>query len=523
YRNWEKKGEGNFGEVYIADDQLLEQKVAIKILREKLVSNVNIVRSLHQEVTISRKLRHEYICPIHDVYNGSQGIGIVMDFIDGMELSEWLKANKRKRLETAAQRLEILKKLTIAFKYAHKHIIHRDIKPSNIILINHDSPENITPIVMDFGTASLGTESEEGQTVDGTPKYMSPEQWETPENVDQRSDIFSLAIMAYEMFTDRIPPTSLRKIFKTKIPPRIALSEIEPPSTYCIAVPSSLDRLIIQMMSYNKEDRPESTNDIYESLKKIELEKVDVASGIFPKNKSEIKTETRDIPGGSFVLGCQNSDGSKNEHPIRTVHLSPFTIGAYPVTVGEYRKFIEKSGHTEPPLMRDPVFGRTNHPIVGVSYEDALAYAKWCGGDLPTEAQWEYTAKGGKNNKYPWGKDDPTQDLAHISSTIESTLPVDSHPKGISSFKIYDMCGNVWEWCKDSWDEKFYSTLKDGCQDPYNNNHEIEDRVIRGGSFDSFVSQGRCTARYHKPKKHKNRSIGFRVVFNKNISKNNNQ
>ena len=511
YSGWKILGEGGFGKVYQVFDKKLKQKVAVKLLLADKSSNELYVQSLYQEVVISRKLRHENICPIHDVYMGPRGVGIVMDELEGVDLKRWLQQNKRRVLETAGDRFEILKKITKALAYAHKQIVHRDLKPDNVFLKNSDPSQ---PVIMDFGTAFFGNKSEEGAGKTGSPSYMSPEHWEDPDNVDQRSDLFSLGVMAYLMFTDRLPPTSLIKIRKTNTPPKIDKENIVLPSQLCAAVPSGLDRLILQLMEYEQENRPQSTEDVCKSLEQIVLIKIDPVNGIFPGKGSETNILTRLIPEGDFYFGSQAGTGQAQKQTARKIHMSAFRIGIHPVTVGEYREFVQQTGYTASPLMDDPIFGRSKHPIVGISYYDALAFAKWSGGDLPTEAQWEYACKGGKQFPlYPWGDPAPGPNLANIYSCSKATSPVESHPEGVNGYGLFDMCGNVWEWCKDSCNPKMYATFKKGSSNPFNDNPRDTSRVLRGGSFDSMPAQGQCSARYHGQPQNKNRSIGFRIVF----------
>ena len=503
YTDWKEIGQGAFGSVQKVFDRLLGRTVAIKLLKPEHTANRDLVAALYREVGISRDLRHPCICPIHDVYQGARGVGTVMDLINGIELSKWCRENGGRLLDTAAVRLDLLRKLTDALVVAHTRIVHRDLKPDNIFLLEGD-PER--PVIMDFGTAVVGSASEDG-LVAGTPRYMAPEQWEAPDRVDQRSDLFALGIIAYELFTDRLPPTSLKGIMRTRQPPRVNLAEVIKPSACCAALPASLDRVILQLMAYNQIDRPQSAREVLKSLDAVVLGSGDV-SGLGAGEHDAVA-----LPGGTFHLGARGGEAVNHEKPLRQVVLSPFRIGRHPVTVREYRAFVESTGYAIPPLLDDPRFGLPNHPVVGVAFADALAYARWAGGTLPTEAQWEYAAKGGRDHSlYPWGDEPPTVALANIDNVSPATSPVDGCPAGRNPFGLLDLCGNVWEWCLDGWSAGFYRTLANGCRDPFNEPVD-ETRVLRGGGFDSFANQGRCSARFQLPAKTRGRSIGFRLVF----------
>src|SRR5471032_744231 len=114
---------------------------------------------------------------------------------------------------------------------------------------------------MDFGLAIGGAET--AATIAGTPKYMSPEQFLNPDQVDQRSDLFSFGIMAYELLTDgQLPQTSLRDVLRTRAVPTVSLNDIRPPSEFCAAIPPALDRLVLQLVQIDRAHRPASADDI---------------------------------------------------------------------------------------------------------------------------------------------------------------------------------------------------------------------------------------------------------------------
>ncbi|MBF0459888.1 MAG: SUMF1/EgtB/PvdO family nonheme iron enzyme [Magnetococcales bacterium] len=511
YTEWKEVGQGAFGSVCRAYDTLLKRNVAIKLLKPEHGNNRQLVEALQQEVIISRDLRHECICPIHDVYRGERGVGTVMDFIDGMELSKWQKINRGRLLDTAPERLELFRKLCDALAFAHTHIVHRDLKPDNIFLLKGDPTR---PMIMDFGTAVVGAAADDAN-IAGTPKYMSPEQWNTPDAVDQRADLFALGIIAYELFTGQVPPTSLRYVTKTKVPPKVDLALIDKPSQYCAALPADLDRIIMQLMAYNPVDRPQSARDVAIALGYVKLKQGDLLAGVGQASQATLAANTVLIPGGSFYLGStQQQPGSMaHERPRKKIRLSPFRMAICPVTVEEYRQFVQSTGFTAPASLDDPLLGRDEQPVVGVSHADALAYARWAGGNLPSEAQWEFAAKGGAAFPlYPWGDTPTTPTTANINGVSSTPSPVGSCPAGVNPFGLFDLCGNVWEWCLDVWDPNYYGLLQTDALDPVCQSNGAE-RVLRGGAFDSFPSQGRCSARFHASPEVRNRAFGFRLVF----------
>ena len=508
YSGWELIGQGGTARVFKANDHELGCAVAIKLLDEKLQSNPTVLRGLRDEVLISRALRHPNICPIHDIYDGVRGFGVVMDFVEGRNLRSWMNENEAHLLQTAGERLTLLRTITAALDVAHRRIVHRDLKPSNIYLVANEI-EN--PMIMDFGVSLLGSGSEE-EAFAGTPKYASPEQFERPASVDRRSDLFSLGILAYELMTGgRIPPCSLQNV-RTEGVPRVSVSDILPPSHYCAAVPPSLDRIILHMLEYDPDNRPAAAQDIADVLGQCEL--LEPARGI--GKKFQEKPLTALFSGGEdegFCVGAGPDSDNDAEKPMRRVALTPFEISLTPVTNRAFREFIDRTGNLAPPWMDHAEFGADDHPVVGISWSEALAYADWIGGRLPTEIEWECAAKAGaKVQQYPWGDDVPGATRANIDGLCGTTTPVHSYTNGRNALGLWDMCGNVWEWCADSWDEKYYRSFRNGAVDPVNE-ADSAFRSIRGGSYESFATMGRCSFRHFAPADAVRPDIGMRLVF----------
>lgn len=277
---------------------------------------------------------------------------------------------------------------------------------------------------------------------------------------------------------------------------------------------SALDEIIIRLMSYDPNDRLNSTDDLLTILKTV------------PQPPWEIAAVTGDlewitVPGGKFILGTSVSDplAHPNEKPRREVVISSFQMTTYPITNLDYRKFIETTNYPKPACWDKPEFNKDDHPLVEISWDDAKAFARWLGGDLPTEAQWEYAARSCKRiaqgSVYPWGNESPTITRANINSFVSrSTSAVKAYPDGRNELGFYDLCGNVWEWCRDVWSDKYYSVITNGVIDPVNQetNENSDERSLRGACYDSLISQGRCTARFHDSKDSKMPWIGFRVV-----------
>jgi formylglycine-generating enzyme required for sulfatase activity len=199
-------------------------------------------------------------------------------------------------------------------------------------------------------------------------------------------------------------------------------------------------------------------------------------------------------------MGCVPNDSEcrKWEKPRRRVELSKgFWLGKAPVTVGAYKRFAKSTGRSMPP---PPSFNENwsleDHPVVNVSWNDAVTFCEWTGGRLPTEAEWEYAARGGNNElKYPWGdmatheranygKDPCCGGLAEGRDRWETTSPAGSfEPNG---FGLVDMVGNVFQWCADYFDPE---SPREAARDPRGPSKGGVGRVFRGASWAS-ASQG---------------------------------
>jgi len=238
------------------------------------------------------------------------------------------------------------------------------------------------------------------------------------------------------------------------------------------------------------------------------------------------------IPAGEFEMGDHFNEGDSNELPVHTVYVDSFYIDKYEVTNEMYARFLNEIGRNEDEEGHQlldindsdcliefvggqyrPKAGYEKHPVIEVSWYGAMAYAKWAGKRLPTEAEWEKAARGGLVGKrYPWG-DDITHDMANYDGTggrdrWDKTAPVGSFPP--NGYGLYDMAGNVWEWCLDWYDGEYYS--KSPRENP--KGPELgESRVVRGGSWDYSPNYLRVADRYYYGPQGTSNSVGFRCAL----------
>jgi formylglycine-generating enzyme required for sulfatase activity len=205
------------------------------------------------------------------------------------------------------------------------------------------------------------------------------------------------------------------------------------------------------------------------------------------------------IPAGWFWMGCSPNDNQckDNEKPYHKVYLDAYYIDRNDVTVDEYNKCVNAGVcpavtyydcYITPPTRwqfehEDKAYQKGDHPQVCVNWDEANAYCKWAGKELPTEAQWEKAARGTDGRIYPWGNDWDEGKACHHSEG--STCAVGSYPQGASPYGVMDMGGNVWNWCRDWYDANYYANSPDH-NPPGPDSGQY--RVVRGVSWGNNVS-----------------------------------
>ena len=217
------------------------------------------------------------------------------------------------------------------------------------------------------------------------------------------------------------------------------------------------------------------------------------------------------IPAGVFQMGCvpSDSDCDDEEHPRHRVQITrDFWIGRTEVTVGAYEKFAAFH-RLEMPLAPD--FNQNwqfkEHPISRVTWDEADAYCTWTWGRLPTEAEWEYAARGGEEGlKYPSGQDIGKKD-ANYGRNVGGTSAVGSYPP--NGFGLHDMAGNVWEWCADWYEGTYYKNSRS--EDPQGP-ATGDPRVFRGGSWLDDPEYLRSSGRVRWAPQPRDFSVGFRCT-----------
>ncbi|MDQ1318641.1 MAG: Formylglycine-rating enzyme family protein [Candidatus Poribacteria bacterium] len=229
------------------------------------------------------------------------------------------------------------------------------------------------------------------------------------------------------------------------------------------------------------------------------------------------------IPEGNFQMGSlPTSDGMPifgDEVPKHTVYVNSFYMDAHEVTNAQYAQFLSATGHTSPSYWGDEKFNALDQPVVGVTWDVAVAYCLWAEKRLPMEAEWERAARSGLGNEFPWGNtlDHNYGNFASIEGSDEwyDTAPVCSFMP--NEYGLFDMIGNVYEWCMDYYDYFYYKDSPESNPlGPEFDPESIQNRVLRGGScYDGFFpTYLRSATRYSYQPSTSNGIVGFRCVMN---------
>ncbi len=559
-------GQGGFGITYLAYDQKLEQEVCIKELfvsgNSTRGANLTVhsqttgefsfpdfVQRFIQEAKQLARFQHPNIVRVIDIFEENHTAYTVMEFIAGETLKEKIQREGAMNTQVA---LKLIAQLLDAVEEVHaKGMLHRDIKPDNILL----SPEGRV-VLIDFGSARDFTEGKTTtQTAMLTPGYSPIEQYSNRAQRGPYTDIYALGATIYYLITGEKPLAATDR----------NLEELKPPHLLNPKVSSQISSAVLLAMDMKPENRFQQIKDMREALssvgqmepqqvkpkqenpkqEKLKTEDTPKRPNLPPENSAKNKKKPIQIittllvipfsilalylifpsspnlsaiksieenmvwvEGGSFKMGCtseQEGDCWDYERPAHRVELDGFFISKYEVTQEQWLGIMGNN----PSSFNDC----RQCPVEKVNYKDIEEFIQKLNQQtgknyrLPTEAEWEYAARGGNQSQgYKYSGSNEINEVAwHKHNADGKTHPVGQ--KSPNELDIYDMSGNVWEWCSD-WEGEYNSQQQ---INPQGSDTGIK-RIGRGGSWVNVSQYARVSFRSTDIPKRRGSALGFRLA-----------
>lgn len=534
----EKKiGEGGFGITYRAVQKGLNRAVCIKeyFLAGRCVRNTyartvqlqgineavfeKYRQAFVREAKTLATLRHPNIVEVIDVFDENGTSYMVMPFLEGRSLQSIVEKNGPLSSQEA---VNYIAQITNAVGYIHeRHILHRDIKPDNIMVT-----ADYKAILIDFGSAREFEEDKtQAQTSMLTHGYAPTEQYTRNSRKGSYTDIYAIGATLYFVLTGQVPLEAAARMTEQMPEPK----ELNPD------IPEEINRTIMKAMQLRAENRHQSISEFMDDLRNIKpSELVDesiggktivvektkkwmwwvigaaavaiIVLGIWLALRPEVKegvvvAKTEDftgmniypmiwVEGGTFTMGNNEINNEDEDCPEHQVTLDGFWIGQFEVSQGFWKKIMGNNPSEYQPTQRQNGKVVTQEerdllPVENVGYDEVMAFISKLNAmtgktfSLPTEAQWEYAARGGnksKGGKYANGEMIPKE------IWFDKDFPIRTNAETVSNeLGIYHMSGNVAEWCQDYYDEDFYTNAY-STVNPVNR-EEANLVVVRGGSF----------------------------------------
>ena len=227
------------------------------------------------------------------------------------------------------------------------------------------------------------------------------------------------------------------------------------------------------------------------------------------------ETPVVEIPAGEFAMGLDGVQALEDERPMHRVWVGSFSMDLHEVTTAQYAAFLAATNRLAPWQWNTVDLSQHgDRPVIGVDWSDADAYCRWKGNRLPTEAEWEKSARGTDGRLYPWGNWAPYKDLANFAlgarfSYSQVLMPVQSYEHGKSPYGLYQMAGNVWEWVQDWYSVNYYEISPEhNPQGP----EQGQFKVLRGGSWSDLPKYLLTYGRFKLPPETRNSYTGFRCA-----------
>jgi formylglycine-generating enzyme required for sulfatase activity len=523
YQIEKRLGQGGMGAVFLATDRgdhgQGTRPVAIKFLLDHLASHPDSYARFVREMHVAEQFDHENIVQVltHGKADGGAPF-LVMQYIDGGSLLDRIRQKGQLDLTEA---LHVGLQLCTALMVAHDcGVIHRDIKPGNVLIRYERYPrERIIAKLADFGLArSLELPQHSVSAQVGTFGYRSPEQRQGL-TVDARSDLYGLGATLFHALTGEVPegiveweelPEPLRPILRRAMAKRPADRFSSAREMY-----ESLEALVSIGQQSITTAVTVSSSSAMPKVKEVKQEPVSpiVKPAALPETvTNSIGMQFQLIKPGTFLMGSPESESGRSDGEVQhQVTLTrPYYLGVYPVTQEEYERVMGSNPSH---------FKGKRHPVDSVSWEDAMAFIAKLNAlpsekslgrlyRLPTEAEWEYACRAGTTTAYSFG-DYPVY-LGNYAwfgeGFIGSTHPVGN--KQPNQWGLYDMHGNVREWCAD-WYGDYPNTA---VTDPTGPTGGLS-RVDRGGSWFYGAAHCRSAVRFGFDPSFRDDGNGFRVAL----------
>ncbi len=559
-------GQGGFGITYEAEQVLLGKRVALKefflgdicdraddgkslfVLKSRRELFEKHKRRFLNEARRLAHLSNPHLVPVYDLFEENGTAYYVMDFIEGESLSAMLKRTGKPLEE--AKVMDILTQMLDVQDFIHNQkppLCHLDIKPANIMV------DGDKVVLIDFGASKyVATADEERSSSSSfayTPGYAPIEQLAgIRENMGPWTDFYALGATLYNLLTGNKPND-----------PSVINSDRTPGKRDSIPLPSSLSErmrnLIVWLMAPDQNDRPQSEEEILafldqgmtkdEESPKVEVEQLKPSEYPVPSDDSEdipdedievmviskspaeskpiVEAQQNILPitvkgvsfnmvkvdGGTFIMGAtpeQGDDADDDEKPAHQVILSDYFIGETEVTQELWEAVMGKN----PSYFTND----SSHPVEQVSWNDCQTFIKELNiltgktFRLPSEAEWEYAARGGsKSRHYKYSGSYNIDDVAwYGDNSGNQTHRVNT--KSPNELGLYDMPGNVWEWCED-----YYGPYRLPTQTNPKGLANASYRVFRGGGWNSTAERCRVSIRSGWNPDSRGRSLGLRLAL----------
>ncbi|MEY3402766.1 MAG: hypothetical protein RLZZ86_2382 [Cyanobacteriota bacterium] len=525
YRPIKFLGEGGFGRTFQAiDEKRLNTPCVIKQFLPQQAGSAALQKAtelFQQEAQRLQELgKHPQIPDLEAFFPQDGRLYLVQDFIDGQNLFEEFK--NQGKLNEPQIRI-ILTELLPVLQFIHDNqVIHRDIKPENII-----RSKTGKLFLIDFGVSkeTSGTILTRVGTITGTPGYAPPEQFRGM--VYHSSDLYSLAVTCVRLLTGHFQKADgADQLFDT--------NRMEWQWQKYVSLSQELTTVLETMLQDIPVKRYQSATEVLAALANKKTIVIPTATNppkppaninvnINPQSSftedlgKGIKLEMIAIPGGTFWMGSPTNEAERNndEGPQHQVTVPSFFMGKYPLTQAQYQAIIGNN---------PSYFKGNNRPVETVSWDDAVLFCQKLSQRtgksyrLPSEAEWEYACRAGTKTPFSFG-DNITTDLVNYNGNYpyksapkgkyrEQTTDVGTFPP--NAFGLYDMHGNVWEWCEDDWHENYIDAPTDGSA--WNSQSGSNTKLLRGGSWNFFARYCRSAFRSWDSRDHRNDYFGFRVV-----------